>query len=106
MNEIIFNYRDGNDEILTHVHVHQNGSVEVKNFKHHPLLSAFGNLTDITVKDVFDFFEERSYDKSRAGLKDILKGMSLQKYDPYAMCKITKGRTANDNNWIEFLEDC
>ena len=99
-----FNYRGKNDELLTSVQINPlTKKVKFKNHTDEYVKCAFGKKEKVTYDDVIDFFKRRTYQENRADLHDILKAMGLEKYDPVAMCKYSKGRTAEDGKWIEFL---
>ena len=59
----------------------------------------------VTYDDVMEFLEDRTFPRNRADIADILNVLNLKKYDAYLMCKKLGGRTEQDNNWIDFLED-
>ena len=101
-----FNYMGPNNEILTSVSVNKlTKKVTFKNYTNDPMDCVFGIQKTATYDDVMYFFERRTFPKNRVGIEDILEYMGLKKYDPYRMCKFLKGKTEQDENWIDFLED-
>lgn len=62
---------------------------------------AFGVVTEPTWEDFEWFLQERCFPKSRAHCKDILRDMGLDFYDPLQIIEKTKGRMAEDCQWIE-----
>lgn len=55
-----------------------------------------------TIADVYDFFEDRSFPKTRVNIEGILKSMGLDHYDPIAMCKVNHGLCWDDYTWVRF----
>ncbi len=50
------------------------------------------------------FLEERCIPKKRAGLNEYLDTIGVDKYEPLEIIKKTKGRMAEDHQWIEVSE--
>ena len=63
--------------------------------------TAFGKNSLPTWADLEAFLEERCIPRQRAGLREYLEALGLDEYDPLAMIKKTKGRMAEDNQWME-----
>lgn len=68
----------------------------VSNFLH----TAFGNNMSPTWDDFQKFLEERCIPRSRAGLREYLETIGVDKYDPLEIVQRTAGRMAEDNHWI------
>lgn len=51
------------------------------------------------------FLESRCVPKGRYNLKDCLKELDIPQYDPLKIIKKTYGRIADDNEWLEIIED-
>ena len=103
-----FNYRNWKNEILTSVCVdNRTGKITFTNYTDDVVERVFGYRTeeDVIMDDLMRFFERRTYPRNRTDIKSILHAMGLEEYDPYLMCKKLQGRTEQDGNWIEFLED-
>ena len=101
-----FNYMSPDGKILTNVHVNNlTKRVTIKNHTDNIYDCAFGVKTRVTYDDVMEFLEDRTFPRNRADIADILNVLNLKKYDAYLMCKKLGGRTEQDNNWIDFLED-
>lgn len=101
-----FNYMDKDGNILTSVIVNNfTKKVKIVNYTNDIMDRAFGVKEKVTYEDVMDFFKDRTFPRNRADLQDILDYLGLKKYDPYLMCKKLAGKTAQDENWIDFLED-
>ena len=52
------------------------------------------------VEDFEYFLESRCFPRGRDYMKDILRDMGLDSYDPLAIIEKTKGRMAEDKQWI------
>ena len=50
------------------------------------------------------FLEERCIPRQRAGLREYLETLGLSEYDPIAIIQKTKGRMAEDAQWLEVQE--
>lgn len=77
----------------------------IENFTDDPLKTAFGVNRLPTWNDFLIFLEERCIPRERAGLREYLEVLGLDEYDPFEIIKITKGIMAEDNLWIEVLND-
>lgn len=77
----------------------------IENFTDDPLKRAFGVNQVPTWDDYLAFLEERCIPRERAGLREYLETLGLDEYDPFEIIKITKGAMAEDNLWIEVLND-
>lgn len=79
-----------------------NEKVKVYNRTDDILHRAFGVVEEPTWQDFQDFLEERCYSKDRGDLKDILKRMDIDSYDPLQICEKTEGRVLGDHQWMRF----
>ena len=68
----------------------------VSNFLH----TAFGNNLSPTWNDFRAFLEERCIPRARAGLREYLEEINVDKYEPLDIIQKTKGRMAEDDQWI------
>lgn len=68
----------------------------VSNFLH----TAFGNNLSPTWDDFQKFLEERCIPRSRAGLREYLETIGVERYEPLDIIYKTKGRMAEDDQWI------
>lgn len=66
--------------------------------------TAFGKKALPTWDDFLAFLEERCIPKGRVGLQDYLASIGLDEYDPMEIVKKTKGRMAEDQQWLEVKE--
>ena len=63
---------------------------------------AFGKNENPTWQDFEEFLEDRCMPRSRAYSKTILRRIGLDNYDTLRILEATKGRTADDNQYINF----
>lgn len=66
--------------------------------------TAFGKKAIPTWEDFMVFLEERCIPRGREGLQDYLADMGLGEYNPWEILKRTKGRMAEDQQWLEIEE--
>ncbi|MBR4192700.1 MAG: hypothetical protein IKQ54_00030 [Oscillospiraceae bacterium] len=66
--------------------------------------TAFGKNSLPSWADLEAFLEERCIPRQRAGLREYLEALGLDAYDPLAIIKKTKGRMAEDDQWMEVRE--
>ena len=62
---------------------------------------AFGIIVKPTWEDFEEFLEERCFPRTRDHMRVILKDMGLDFYDPLSIIEKTKGRMAEDLQWIK-----
>lgn len=75
--------------------------VVVENFTDNIVKTAFGRNQMPTWVDFMNFLEERCVPSGRASLREYLEAIGLDTYDPIQIIEKTKGRMAEDNQWIE-----
>ncbi|MCD7845956.1 MAG: hypothetical protein LUG57_08955 [Oscillospiraceae bacterium] len=63
--------------------------------------TAFGKNEMPSWADFERFLEERCVPRSRAGLREYLEAIGVSEYDPMAIIRKTKGRMAEDQQWLE-----
>lgn len=78
--------------------------VRVQNWTQDLIHRAFGVLEHPGWEDFQRFLESRCFPRTRDKMKYILKDMGLQSYDPWEIVQITKGRMAEDHQWLRFEE--
>lgn len=78
--------------------------LRAKNHTENIIKTAFGKNVAPTWDDLQGFLEERCIARSRAGLREYLETIGVDEYDPIEIIKKTKGRMAEDSQWIE-IED-
>lgn len=62
--------------------------------------TAFGNNLLPDWKDFHRFLAERCIPRQRAGLREYLDALGLDEYDPLAIIEKTRGRMAEDHQWL------
>lgn len=67
------------------------------------LLRAFGVVTEPTWEEFMEFLESRCFPRTRARMKDILRDLGLDHYDPLQIIEKTKGQMAEDHQWIQVI---
>ena len=72
-----------------------------ENYVSDVIKTAFGNNEVPTWNDFQNFLEERCIPRARAGLREYLEALGLDKYDPLEIIKKTSGRMAEDKQWIK-----
>ena len=78
-------------------------TVSVENHVAAPVKTAFGNNPHPTWADFQAFLEERCIPRQRAGLREYLEAIGVEEYDPLQIIQKTKGRMAEDQQWLEIL---
>lgn len=63
--------------------------------------TAFGNNLTPSWADFQSFLEERCIPWQRAGLREYLKGIGVDRYDPLQIIAKTAGRMAEDDQWLK-----
>ena len=76
----------------------------VENYVDDFIRTAFGNNSIPTWNDYKAFLEDRCIPRSRAGLREYLEAIGVDKYDPLQIIKKTEGRMAEDNQWLKVEE--
>lgn len=66
--------------------------------------TAFGNNKIPTWDEFMDFLEERCIPKKRSGIREYLEAIGVAEYNPLEIIKKTKGKMAEDKQWIEIEE--
>ena len=72
-----------------------------ENYTAQAVKTAFGKNVLPSWADLASFLEERCIPRQRAGLREYLETLGLDEYDPLAIIKKTKGRMAEDDQWME-----
>lgn len=77
--------------------------VLVKNTTDVLLHRAFGIKRKPGWQDFEEFLEERCFPRTRAHLRLVLQDIGLDSYDPLAIVEKTKGRMAEDDQWLKIF---
>ena len=75
--------------------------IKVENYINDIFHTAFGVNENPSWDDYLSFLEDRCVPRKRAGLKEYLDALGVDEYEPLEIIKKTKGRMAEDNQWIE-----
>ena len=78
-------------------------TVSAKNHVVDPVKTAFGNNPRPSWADFQASLEERCVPRQRAGLREYLEAIGVAEYDPLQIIQKTKGRMAEDQQWLEVL---
>lgn len=89
------------DECCTEILVDFAGQrIAVENRTDDLIHRAFGIKAKPTWEDFEEFLESRCFPRTREHLRLVLKDLGLDSYDPLAIVERTKGRMAEDMQWI------
>lgn len=77
--------------------------IQVKNYTDFPLYRAFGVKKIPDWADFEYFLRDRCVPESRVGIRELLKDMGLDFYDPLSIIEKTEGRMAEDDQWIRIF---
>ncbi len=75
-----------------------------ENYTNNFLRTAFGNNLTPTWEDFQMFLEERCIPRSRAGMREYLETIGVERYETLDIIQKTKGRMAEDDQWIHLEE--
>ena len=76
--------------------------IAVVNKTSNPLLKAFGIKANPDWADFRAFLNERCIPEGRFQMKQVLKDLGVDGYDPLAILEKTEGRTGEDGMWLKF----
>lgn len=94
-------YYDGN-ELCTLIYADKTEKdIRAENYTEDFVKTAFGRKEHPTWADLEEFLEERCVPRDRAGLREYLEALGVEEYDPLAVILKTKGRMAEDDQWME-----
>ena len=91
----------GNEELIGYFEV-ENEVFTATILKHHPAFVCLGG--EINARDMADWVYERIVPPTRQNIEVLLAKMGLRDYDQLDILKYTKGKSVNDDLWIDFLE--
>lgn len=92
------------DELCTVIDVDfLHKKVYVENKTDNILHRAFGVVPDPDWNRFEEFLESRCFPRTRANLKEILRDIGVDSYDPLQIIEKTGGRMAEDKQWIEII---
>ena len=97
----LFLFSDG-DNLCTAIYADfDDKSLAVENHVSNLVKTAFGNNILPTWEDFQVFLKERCIPRERAGLREYLEVLGIGEYDPLEIINKTKGRMAEDNQWLK-----
>lgn len=97
---IVYVYMDGN---CPGTIIDANGvsrDVRIWNLSDDMIQRAFGANETPKWEDFTDFLEDRCMPRTRYGIKQELKSMHLDAYDPFQIIDVTQGRVYGDSQWL------
>lgn len=100
-NLISLRYYDGDTLCSTILADYTAQSLVVENYTEELVKTAFGKRRFPSWDDFLAFLEERCIPRSRSGLREYLEAIGLTEYDPLQIILKTKGRMAEDQQWLE-----
>ena len=90
-------------KVCTEIYVDfEHKQIKIINRTNDIMKRAFGVNENPTWEDFESFLEERCFPNSRAMKKTILQRIGVDSYDPLQILEMNKGRTAEDNQYINF----
>lgn len=101
---LIFEYYNGDDLCTKICADYSDKDLVAENHTDNLVKTAFGKNEAPTWQDFENFLEERCVPKSRSGIREYLETIGVEEYIPLEIIKKTKGRMAEDNQWIEIKE--
>lgn len=101
---IRLNYYNNNDLCTVIIADYTDETVRFENFTDDPIHTAFGVKSNVTWQNYKDFLRDRCIPKTRMGLKHYLALIKVDEYDPLEIIKKTKGRMAEDCQWLDVEE--
>ena len=78
-------------------------TITAENLTDNIIKTAFGVKLKPTWDDFLDFLEERCVPRQRDGLREYLDVLGIDEYDPFQIIQKTKGRMAEDQQWLEIM---
>jgi len=80
-------------------------TVRIENHTNDIFHLAFGINKKPTWEEFQWFLEDRCPPRTRQNIKEILRDLDVQYYDPILICEKTEGRCADDNSWMDIIRD-
>lgn len=77
------------------------GKVRIENITDDILSRAFGVEEKPDWEDYLEFMEERCMPRTRYGVREELKSMGIDSYDPFLIIEKTDGRVYGDGQWLK-----
>jgi hypothetical protein len=90
------------DKLCTTIYIDfENKLVWATNHTDDIVTTAFGNNASPDWDDFIYFLKDRCIPEERAGLREYLAAIGVYEFDPLEIIKKTKGRMAEDAQWID-----
>lgn len=80
-----------------------NERIYITNYTSNIIHRAFGVIKEPDWNDFQFFLESRCLPSARFNLKSALKDIGVSNYDPLEIVEKTKGRMAEDNQWLDII---
>lgn len=96
-----YKYKDELCTIIDIDFLHKKIYIENKTDK--ILHRAFGIVEHPDWEQFEEFLESRCFPRTRANLKEVLRDVGVDSYDPLQIIEHTQGRMAEDKQWIEII---
>ena len=77
--------------------------INIENKTDNIIHRAFGVVENPDWHQFEEFLESRCFPRSRAHLKEVLRDVGVDSYDALQIIEKTKGRMAEDKQWIEIV---
>ena len=101
---LVIRYSNG-DALCTLIYADKSArDLCAENYTEQTVKTAFGKNPVPSWADLESFLEERCIPRQRAGLREYLETLGLDEYDPLSIIQKTKGRMAEDDQWMEVQE--
>lgn len=98
---IKLNYYNNNDLCTVIIADYTAQTVKFENYTDNSIYTAFGVKSTVSWKDYNNFLKDRCVPESRMGLKHYLNSIKVDEYNPLEIIKKTKGKMAEDNQWLD-----
>ncbi|MCR5804537.1 MAG: AbrB/MazE/SpoVT family DNA-binding domain-containing protein [Clostridia bacterium] len=103
-NVVSIKYFD-NKKLCSHIYADKTSEeLIVQNYTDLFTKTAFGKKENPSWSDLEFFIEDRCIPRQRAGLRYYLEALGLSEYDPWSIISKTKGKMAEDMQWMEVEE--
>lgn len=79
--------------------------VRVENYTDDFIQRAFGNNEHPTWNDLEEFLKTRCVPEARENIKELVDYLNIGYYDPFAITRVTGGKKAEDDQWLEYEEE-
>ena len=88
------------DEVIASIRVGET-TVKIQRFDVNPIKQIFYK-DEISRFEFGEILRRRCWDEHRPDIKEILKMIGLDEFNPYKICMITHGKMVQDKTWFKF----